>query len=240
MTAQSFAQGVNYVFKGIGRFYSRPKLWLYALVPFIIVMTLYTLLFAWLFYDIMPWVTSYADNAQGFRGWFLTASGFLLKFITGIIFILAAALFASSLFEMTGAMFFAYMVRAFEKTEYPQTPHQYPDFSQDILNTINCIIFSSLTAIIFILLSIIGIFIPLIPFLLSVVFIGYRYSISYCSESSFNRGRTIWNSHNYFEDKGILYGFGSMVFLILMIPFISIFLIPGFVVGGAMMINEKT
>ena len=195
MTAQSFAQGVNYVFKGIGRFYSRPKLWLYALVPFIIVMTLYTLLFAWLFYDIMPWVTSYADNAQGFRGWFLTASGFLLKFITGIIFILAAALFASSLFEMTGAMFFAYMVRAFEKTEYPQTPHNI-GFSQDILNTINCIIFS-FSCIIFILLSVseFSSRCTFLPRWSSLI----RYSISYAQKRVFKPRKTLELAY-YFED----------------------------------------
>lgn len=238
--AAPFAKGCDYALRGIAAFYRTPKLWSYAALPLFVVLVFYTLIFYWLFFTLLPDITSFADNATGFWGWCLSFAGKIIYLISGLAYLVFAALFASTFFEMTGAIFFSFMVRAFEKKFYSSKEHCYPDFRQDCINTLSSILYSLFTALLLFVLTVVGFFIPIIPLALSIIFGGYRYAIGYCTEPTFNKGRSVWNAADYFADKKMLYGFGIIIFLLLMIPFVSIFLIPGFVIGGAIMINEET
>ena len=54
-TVEDFAYGAECVFRGMRIFYSRPKLWPYALPPIFCVMLLYTGIIAAIIFLVVPW-----------------------------------------------------------------------------------------------------------------------------------------------------------------------------------------
>ena len=237
-----FSRGIGYVFKGIMGFWKRPRLWVYAIVPFICVKAV----LAWVSYYVLhshvqPLVERLTTMISSWGMETLAVvAGFIVHWTAVIAFFLFMASVSSMLFEVFGGVFFTYMVRRFEHIVYERPLDPPITWRQDLLNTLSCVIYSVGTLILNIPLLLLGFVFPFFAHALAACFVGYRYGISYCAESGFNKGWSIALLQQRFAgQKAVLYGFGMMVFLLLMIPYISILLIPGFVIGGTILVNEE-
>ena len=237
-----FSRGIGYVFKGIMGFWKRPRLWLYAIVPFICVKAV----LAWVSYYVLhshvqPLVERLTAMISSWGMETLAVvAGFVVHWTAVIAFFLFMASVSSMLFEVFGGVFFTYMVRRFEHIVYERPLDPPITWRQDLMNTLSCVVYSVGTLILNIPLLLLGFVFPFVAHALAACFVGYRYGISYCAESGFNKGWSIALLQQRFAGrKAVLYGFGMMVFLLLMIPYISILLIPGFVIGGTILVNEE-
>ena len=237
-----FSRGIGYVFKGIMGFWKRPRLWLYAIVPFICVKAV----LAWVSYYVLhshvqPLVERLTAMISSWGMETLAVvAGFVVHWTAAIAFFLFMASVSSMLFEVFGGVFFTYMVRRFEHIVYERPLDPPITWQQDLLNTLSCVIYSVGTLILNIPLLLLGFVFPFVAHALAACFVGYRYGVSYCAESGFNKGWSIaFLQQRFAGRKAVLYGFGMMVFLLLMIPYISILLIPGFVIGGTILVNEE-
>lgn len=237
-----FSRGIGYVFKGIMGFWKRPRLWLYAIVPFICVKAV----LAWVSYYVLhshvqPLVERLTAMISSWGMETLAVvAGFVVHWTAVIAFFLFMASVSSMLFEVFGGVFFTYMVRRFEHIVYERPLDPPVTWRQDLLNTLSCVVYSIGTLILNIPLLLLGFVFPFVAHALAACFVGYRYGISYYAESGFNKGWSIALLQQRFAGRNaVLYGFGMMVFLLLMIPYISILLIPGFVIGGTILVNEE-
>lgn len=237
-----FSRGIGYVFKGVMGFWKRPRLWVYAIVPFICVKALFAVVS---YYVMNSHVKPLVERLTAvISGWGMetlaVAAGFIVHWTAVIAFFLFMASITSMLFEMFGGVFFTYMVRRYEHIVYERPLDPPVTWRQDLLNTVGCVVYSAGTVILNIPLLLLGFVFPFVAHALAACFVGYRYGISYCAESGFNKGWSIALLQQRFAGrKAVLYGFGMMVFLLLMIPYVSIFLIPGFVIGGTILVNEE-
>ncbi len=211
-----FSRGIGYVFKGIMGFWKRPRLWVYAIVPFICVKALFAVVS---YYVMNSHVKPLVERLTAMiSGWGMETLAVVAGFVVHWTAVIAFFLFMAS--------------------KRPLDPPV--TWRQDLLNTVGCVVYSVGTVILNIPLLLLGFVFPFVAHALAACFVGYRYGISYCAESGFNKGWSIALLQQRFAGrKAVLYGFGMMVFLLLMIPYISILLIPGFVIGGTILVNEE-
>lgn len=238
---RDFALGFHYVFRGVSKFYATPGLFPYALIPLLLVGSLYSGAFYVSFVQFLPRVSERIDRA--FAGGYFAFVGaiirFLLYFGAGLGLAILMAALASSLFECIGAVFMSRMVRKFEIYELRRPDPKIPLW-QDCVNAVSCVIYSSITFFLYLFLFVLGFFIPVAPQVIAVFLLGRRYAISYCSESAFNRRWGLSRLAAAFALRpGLRSGFGAGCFLLLLIPVVSILFIPGFMVGGAMLSDSE-
>ena len=238
---KDFFAGIRYCGNGIAEFCRHTVLWKYAIIPLAAMLLIYWLLFYFTFTLFLP--QSMEAIAEFFTGhWYefiYNVLKYLIYISTTLLLISLAGFFAGNLFEILGAVFFSRMVRCYE-TEILGKAITPPGFAGDIANMFSCILFSVGTLFLYLIFFIAGLFIPVIPHILAVFFIGKRYAVIYTSEAHFNSGGKLCSIDNAFQNRsGSLYGFGAMIFLIFLIPFLPVFLIPGLVIGGTAMYHQK-
>lgn len=238
-----FLRGCGYVFRGIKAFWIHPRLWPYAIIPFLCVKILCSLL---LYFLMSQFISPFGAKVNEiFTKWGWEGTAHVLEQIILWFFILMMLMVftavSNMLFELFGAIFFAKMVRRYEFMVYRRPLVPDIPFSDDVSNAICCGIYATITLLLTIVLFVLSFFFPLVIQILTIVLIGYRYGISYCAEAGFNRKLSLGALQRQFAGahKLTLYGFGVTVFLLLMIPLISIVFIPGFVVGGTILVNEE-
>ena len=237
-----FSRGIGYVLKGMKEFWIRPRLWLYAVIPFICVKAI----LAWVSYYVLhtyaqPMIeTLTAVISSWGMETLAVVAGVVVHWAVVIAFFLFMASVSNALFEIFGGVFFTYMVRRYEHVVYGRPLNPPVSWRQDLLNTLSCIVYSVGTMVLNVPILVLGFAFPIVGHVLAAFFIGYRYGISYCAEAGFNKGWSIALLQQRFTGRrSVQYGFGVAVFCLLMIPYISILLIPGFVIGGTVLVNEE-
>lgn len=236
-----FSQGAAWAFRGIGVFFRHPRLWRFVAVPLVLVLAVYV----WLFYMALAvWLPPLLSGVRDFftGSWFeflyrwtewLITAGFYL------FLVLVTAFTAGNLFELLGSFCFSRMVRDYE-TKILHCEIKKLSLAEELSNLLACGIFSTVTLILCFALFIAGFFLPVAAPLAAIPFIGYRYAVIYASEAAFNDGRRLSEVPILFQGRnGLLYGFGSVTFLMFLVPVLPIFLIPGLVIGGTMMYHHR-
>ena len=236
-----FRQGMVLAFRGIGEFFRHPRLWRFVVVPLLLVAAIYV----WLFYMALAvWLPPLQTGIRNFftgswfeflyrwTEWLITASFYLFL-------VLVTAFTAGNLYELLGGLCFSRMVRDYEKNIL-HCEIKKLSLAEELSNLLACGIFSTVTLILYFALFIAGFFLPVVVPLATIPFIGYRYAVIYTSESVFNDGRKLSEVPILYQGRnGLLYGFGSMAFLMFLVPILPIFLIPGLVIGGTLMYHSR-
>lgn len=237
-------RGVHYLIEGIRLFYTDRSLWKYALIP--MAMTLLVYLF---FMRILWWYGSLLlgwlrEMVLVLPSW----AAFAGDFFTGtvmLIFILVAALVimgtAGSLYEIFGGLFFDSMVERFERKHFGY--HAVPPAKKDLF----CFWRDSLcwgtgTLLLIPLMLLTALLIPFFGKVLLVIVLGYRVGISslfcaaFCHRQDVRKLRRDIGSRQKFM---VILGFGVMLYLLTLIPFLSIIVLPGAVLGGSLLYNKE-
>ena len=234
-------QGVKWVFRGVAEFYRHPRLWRFIAAPLVLVLVIY----GWLFYaTLMVWMPQmltavrefFADTWFEFLGSWV---GFFIKLGCYLGLGVLTAFFAGNVFEVLGGFCFSRMVRDYEIRILHREVVDLP-ISVQMRNLAERGLFSLVTIILYAALFIAGFFVPWIVPPVMMVLIGYRYAVIYASEAVFYSGHRLDEiGILYRKRSGLLYGFGSMAFLIFLLPLLPIFLIPGLVIGGTLMYHHR-
>lgn len=237
----NFNCGIDYAVAGIGDFYRNPFLWKYVVVPWLVLSVLYISTFTAICRYLTPYISEKITQVLSGSIWasFSGTLGTILIVLVWIMTILFLALSSNCIFEITGALFFPRMIREYERKilglDLP--PLKPGEIIRNMFDSFGL----SLTIIFcFILLSLLILVLPLIGFIIFIVLMGYLYSMMFMSEACFNRKCRLSDiKYIFIRKKGMMYGFGTFAFFLLQIPLLSLFLYPGFMLGGSRMFHTE-
>ena len=238
MTGQSSSRGADYVFQGVREFYKHKQLWKYAIPSFVITLIADITAVCLLLMKGVPFAEQYLAKVTGW----LPASvaepvHLIFTVLIWLTFLMLLSALSYTMFEFTGCFFFAWMVARYEReilhgNNAPLTwKTECRDMVESGLYTVGTVILAAL-------LSVLGFFLPLITEFIKAFAIGFRYAVSYASEAGFNRNIRLQNLPKLIPSN-VTASFGVTVYFLLLLPFISLFLIPGFFIGGTIMADRE-
>ncbi len=224
-----FGRGVRYALRGVTEFWGHPGYWSYAALPLALLLAVYGAA-GW-------WFWTYVLNRISENIW--APLRYLAQISLGVLFLAFMVLAVNMLYELFGAWFFARLVTVFERRRYgvEAIPH---GWWLECKYNGECMIFAAVTLVLWLGFSAIAWVIPVIGPVLLILVIGYRYALSYMFNSGFNRH---WSTRELRLElaghRPAVYGFGVILYFCMLLPLLPVLLIPGLVLGGAMLVNEE-
>lgn len=237
-----FLTGAMYVTKGCRDFFQDRKAWKFAVIPLVIMTGVYFCFFRL----ILHFSGKAADCVNAMLPKLPAWLGWLSSIITGLSYIagITAALFllgatVCTAYEMFGGLFFDSLVEYYEKKEYGRTPCRHT-LRENMKTILDSLFFGIYTSIVFLLLMFMSFFFPLIGQILMIFAMGYYMGVSYMICAAYNKGIPLSEMRRAADKKrNLVLGFGITAYILLLIPFATILLLPGLVLGGTKLFNDK-
>ena len=229
--------GASCAFRGLHRFFSRPRLWPYAVPPLLCVILLYAVILACIVFLVDPWLRGLIDRCS-FPEWLSWLQAVLNWSRIAIMWIavpLLLLVFIGSFYEMFGNMLFDLLVGAFEKEEFPAHPGADQKYGRVVRLTAGYVSLTILSNLMKIPLMLLW----LIPFVGKPIY--YLYCSGVCGRSYFHDSAIRQGFHvsvlrkQVEQNRFAVLGFGIVAFLLESIPF----LMPGLVVGGSILYHTR-
>ena len=241
MNFKMFFGGISCFFVGVVRFYSDIKLVKYAVIPFVLMAGCLCLLFALavgmasrMGHVIEEWVSSLPN-------WISWAASVVSAAAVGgaaILSFVAAVLIMLVFYETFAGPFFDSLIRHYEKKYYRIDFEDVP-FKRSLRFLWESCCYSFNTLLISFFFLIIAFLVPFAgPCLLGIV-AGYRLGVTYMLPSGFLKNLSLREQIALLAGKKSgVYGFGMTVYILFLLPpFISIFLLPGIILGGTELLH---
>lgn len=237
-----FLDGATYVTKGCRSFYKDRKAWRYAIVPIVIMAVLYALFFGIVLYFTGIWADHINEWLSGLPAWL----SWITSAICGLSYVLSFAIAVlvlgttiCSFYEMFGGFFFDSLVEYYEQKKYGIVPGNH-SVMDNVKICVDSILFGIRTSALFIFLLLLGLFFPIIGQILLIVFMGYYMGITYLICSANNSGVSIPKIQSIVKKRiATILGFGVTAYVLLLIPFATIIILPGLVLGGSDLFNNE-
>ena len=232
-----FSFGADCVFRGLRIFFTRPRLWPYAVPPLLCVLLLYAVILALVIFWAAPELRGWVDGISlpEWLSWLQTVMDWCLSFFLWIAIPVLLLVCIGSLYEMFGNMLFDLLVDAFEKEAFPGHPGAEQPYSRTLRLTVGFIwltIVSNLMKLPLLLLF-------LIPGLGPAVYYLYCSGVcgrSYLHDSAIRQGFPVGIlKKQVAKNRMAVLGFGVMSFILEAVPF----LIPGLVIGGSILYHTR-
>lgn len=237
----AFFRGAAYVPRGCRDFYFDVKAWKYAFAPLFVLSALYGL-GTWKLIDLSRKYGEIVSEKMTSLPHFLSS---LTKLVNGfsyvigiVIALILLATTIGTLYELFGEFFFDSLVEYYEKRKYKIHPNSFTLLSF-LVFCLDSLFFAIRTFLVFVFFFVLSLFFPVAGHTLLVIFMGYYTGISYMICSANNGGLRISQMRKLASrKKASVLGFGIVTYLLLMIPFATIFLLPGMVLGGSALYND--
>lgn len=238
---KDFWAGASCVFQGIDDFYSDRGAWKYTILPFLTMAVVYALMFWGVYYTVSKVTAAvYAWIAQGpsWISWAAPGAGWVISLLGIISVIFFIAITVSVFYEIAGGIFFDPLTEYYENRKFGIAPVKLT-FKEEVIFFRDSLGFGIKTLIFFVLLFMLSIFVPVIGPLLMIIGTGYSTGVSYMLCSARNSrmaisGLTAASARN----RAAVTGFGVTAYLLLMIPFAALFVIPGLALGGSELFHK--
>ena len=231
MDAGELAYGVECALRGTKIFFTRPRLWPYALPPLICVLILYAVIFFAVIFWVAPWLREWAEGVSfpEWLSWLQSVLDWCLALFFWVVVPLLLFFFTGTFYEMFGNMMFDILVDRFEREAYPEHPRVARTYGRTIRLTAG---FVCLTVVSYLLYFLIFIWIPVVSILFRSAICGR----SYLHDSSIRQALPVPVLRKQVS-KNLLsvLGFGIAARLFEAIPF----LIPGVVIGGSILYHTR-
>ena len=237
---RDFRIGAGYVFSGIRDFYRDGGAWRYALMPFVIMLPVYALVF-WLALHLAGDAAAFLQEFFGqLPRWLAWIGGLLGALIRLLGFLVGCLVLGSSMsffYQATGGLFFDALTGYYERRQFGIAPRR-AGFAANGKYAWDSLCFGLAAAGVFLLLLLIGILLPVAGQVLTGAVMGYFMGVSCMIPSGFNNGLSVAEVKKLAgERSAVTLGFGVTAYLLLMIPFAAVLLLPGFVLGGSRMFH---
>ena len=222
--------GAECALRGIRVFFTRPRLWPYALPPLLVVLVLYAGILAVLIFWAAPGLREWAAGLSfpEWLSWLQTALDWCLSLFFWIVVPFVLFYFIGTFYEMFGNMLFDILVDAFEKEAYPEHPGAEQSYGRVLRLTSGYILLTIVSYLVYFLLF----WIPVVGFL----FRGAICGRSYLHDSAVRQGfRVSVLRKQVAKNRLSVLGFGIVARYMEAIPF----LIPGLVIGGSILYHTK-
>ena len=241
MSIEMFVKGIRCFFTGLCRFYSDTSLIKYAVIPFALMSGVLFLLLTFvvglacrLSKGIENWLSS-------FPAWISWAGKALSAAAVGgtvIISLVAAVVTILVFYETFAGPFFDSLICRYEKKYYDldfagvPLKRTFRFLWESLCYSINTLLISSFFLLVAFIVPVAG------PCLLGIV-AGYRLGVTYMLPSGFLRNKGVREQVAQLAGKkSVVFGFGTTVYLLFLLPpFVSIFLLPGIILGGTELLH---
>ena len=230
-TLDDLTYGAECALRGMKIFFTRPRLWPYALPPLLVVLLLYTGILAALIYWAAPGLREWAAGLSfpGWLSWMQTVLDWCLSAFFWVVIPLILLYFVGTFYEMFGNMLFDILVDAFEKKEYPEHPGADQSYVKTLRLTSGYILLTIVSYLVYFLLF----WVPVVGF----VFRGAICGRSYLHDSAVRQGFHVSVlKKQVAKNRMSVLGFGVIARFAEAIPF----LIPGLVIGGSILYHTRS
>ena len=118
------AYGAECALRGTKIFFTRPRLWPYALPPLICVLFLYAAILCAVIFWAAPWLRGWAEGLSfpGWLSWLQAVVDWCLALFFWVVVPLLLFFLTGTFYEMFGNMLFDILVDRFEREAYPEHP----------------------------------------------------------------------------------------------------------------------
>lgn len=232
------AEGAAAAFRGISEFYGSRKLWKYALFPLAVTAAVYLLLgwgAHWAGRHLADTLAALCDGLPEFLRWLGGVVRFTVRVAAALLFAALIAFTLSTLYELFGWLFFDRMIEEFERERFGRhLPKKSASFTMRFLRD-SC--FYGLGTLVWIVLTaLFGLFFPLLGQAAAVAVLGWRFGVVYLAAAGYNDNRSLGEVRSIAaRHRMAAAGFGITVYLLTLIPFAPVFLLPGLVLGGVLL-----
>ena len=234
---KDFFRGACCAIGGIKYFYNDRSLWKHTIGPWLTLLAAYTGI-TWVIFHfsgtLASCLTARMDNCPAYLKMLLEGSLTLVATLLAAVIVLTTL---STLFEIFGGLFFDKLIEEFEKkyynTAFPSVP-----FSDQLLFTLQAAWFGFKTTLLFLILLLIGFFLPFAGQALLVFFIGKRMAYSLLFAPGFLRDKGVPETKDHLCCRtSELLGFGVAVYLIQLLPLMLPLTLPGLILGAVILYN---
>jgi uncharacterized protein involved in cysteine biosynthesis len=222
--------GAECALRGMKVFFTRPRLWPYALPPLLVVLVLYAGILSAVIFWAAPGLREWLAGISfpGWLSWLQTVLDWCLSAFLWVVIPLILLYFVGTFYEMFGNMLFDILVDAFEKKEYPEHPGAEQSYGRVLRLTAGYILLTIVSYLVCFLLF----WIPVVGFL----FRGAICGRSYLHDSAVRQGFHVSVlKRQVAANRMYVLGFGIIARFAEAIPF----LIPGLVIGGSILYHTR-
>ena len=248
-----YFSSLSYPVKGILFLFKHPKLWIYFLVPLAINIALTLVIYLFVFSSIPEMAEMFTSSLENWLfGKEDTQASFWMKAIsTAVRFIISAFMFyfiiiiypfvLAILSTLITPLFRPYLFNATMQMNEGILPAS-PPFNEVLKYGLKSIGTTLRTMFMYILLTIGISFLNFIPglgivlqFILTAYYIGWEYLLPYLEEK-----QMLYSEQSKFCRKNFraLFGFGTMAYILILIPFMSAFFLTSHTIAGGLLISD--
>lgn len=239
---KDFFKGWSYIIRGCREFYGDAAAWKYALLPVGVMLLAYCLIFWGVMYlagfggDFVSRLMADLPQWLSWLGSCASAVAYLFGAIVALLFL---GMTVCTFYELFGGFFFDSLVEYHEHKKYGHCVKKRP-FSTEVRYAIDSVRFGILTFVYFILFFMVSLFFTVVGQILLIGFTGYYMALSYMVCSANNMECTVNELRRAaVEKKWMVLGFGVGAYVMMLIPFALLFLLPGFVLGGSELFHDE-
>jgi CysZ protein len=236
------ADGIGFVFRGVGWVARHPRWWLFGLIPALVALVLYTFALIWLgthATDVATWITPFADG-WGWRDVFRTLVGIMI-FVGGL------ALAVLTFTAVTLAIGEPFYEKLSEKVE--EDLGGLPDggdlpfwrsFFRSIRDSAITLFYVLLFSIPLFVLGFVPVIGQTVVPVLGAIVSGFFLTVELSALPMERRGIARKERFALLRaNLAVALGFGIPVFLAFLVPLVAVVAMPGAVVGAAMMVRVR-
>ena len=241
MNLKMFADGVCCFFVGLRRFYSDRSLMKYCIIPFLLMSGGMFLLFVFavgMAFRLAKTVESWISSLPEWISWASRAVSVVAVSGAAVAAFVAAVLILLVFYETFAGPFFDSLIRCYEK-KYHGVDLKEVSFKRSFLFFRESCRYNVHTLLLSGVLLIAACLIPVAGHCLVAAVAGYRLGVAYILPTGFQKDKSVREQLELLAGKkSAVFGFGITVYLLFLLPpFVSIFLLPGMILGGTEVIH---
>ena len=238
--------GIKAFFGGFKLLLSKPRYWHYVIWPLLLSAIIYGTGFYLYFAYLHPYLTGLLPEPADASVWWswLLYPLYLLVNISVVLFgIIIALLTLTTLYSALAAPFLDIMILKIEKDCFNFVPPQMTakeNIKYLLISMYNALRLNLQTLFWAILLFPVSLLVPYVGTVIYSLVVGYFFGLSLMMYSAEHRAMRRADVKDFLSGKRAkILGLGTVAYVLMLIPFSAIFLLPGATVGGALLFNKE-
>lgn len=232
--------GAMCVVRGWQAFYGDKKSWRYAVMPFLIMAVFYLGILAGVFLltrAASRALTTYIEQWPDWLAWLAYPVNGVLAAGGLVIVLVLAAVTVGTVYEFFGGFFFDSLTACHERKKWGIEP-AVMTWRENVKYGWESCRFGIKTFALFCILFLFSLIVPVIGPLVLVLGMGYFFGITYTISAACNSRIPIAELKRLCaRNRALVIGFGATAYLLLMIPFFALLLLPALVLGGSELLH---
>ena len=238
---RNYFDGVSAFVSASAVFFRDSSLWKYALLPMLLMAAVYVSGVMLVLYLSSRLASRLETWIAALPRWISWLAGFAAGGIVVIAFLLAvviAVFTVSTVYEIVGGPFFDRLILRYEEKYHGEKLSE-PDLKKTLIFMRDAAVYSLTTFLGMLFWMAAGLFVPAAGPLLLFIFLSVRLGAAFVMPSGFLRDMGLRQQKRLLSKHTMrLLGFGSIAYLVQLIPAAPVLLLPGLILGGSELLHR--